>query len=43
MDDRIKPWFAWRAFQADYSFLRFEGENSNGMRAGTGIVFRFGS
>jgi len=42
MDVRIKPWFAWRAFQADYSLLHFLGGNSNGVRAGTGIVFRFG-
>jgi hypothetical protein len=43
VDLRIKPWFGWRIVQADYSFLRFVGENSNGARLGTGLVFRFGS
>jgi hypothetical protein len=42
MDLRIKQWFSWRAFQSDYSFFRITGENSNGVRIGTGIVFRFG-
>ena len=43
VDLRIKPWLGWRIVQADYSFLRFVGENSNGARLGTGLVFRFGS
>jgi hypothetical protein len=43
LDMRIKRWIAWRAVQADYNFLRVRGENSNGVRLATGIVFRFGS
>jgi hypothetical protein len=43
LDVRIKPWFAWRAIQSDYSLLRIEGETSNGVLLATGIVFRFGS
>jgi len=43
LDVGIKPWFAWRAIQSDYSLLRIEGATSNGVRLATGIVFRFGS
>jgi hypothetical protein len=43
LDMRIKPWFAWRAVQSDYSLVRALGETSHGIRMGTGIVFRFGS
>ena len=42
LDLRIKPWFAWRIIQADYSLLRIAGDTSNGVRVDTGIVFRFG-
>jgi hypothetical protein len=42
LDVRIKPWFAWRMIQADYSLLRLAGDTSNGVRVDTGIVFRFG-
>src|SRR6266516_2404264 len=43
LDVGIKPWFAWRAIQSDYSLLRIDGATSNGVRLATGIVFRFGS
>jgi len=42
LDLRIKPWFAWRIVEADYSMLRLAGDTSNGVRVDTGIVFRFG-
>jgi hypothetical protein len=45
LDIGIRPWFAWRAAQLDYSLLRFGqlDATSNGIRVGSGIVFRFGS
>ena len=42
VDMRIKPWFAWRMIEADYTLLRLAGRTSNGVRLDTGIVFRFG-
>lgn len=41
-DVGIRPWIAWRAVQAQYSFIRISGANSSGIRVGTGLVFRFG-
>ena len=45
VDVGIKRWLAFRAVQADYNLLRFGqlDETSNGVRIGTGFVFRFGS
>jgi hypothetical protein len=41
VDFKITPWLTWRT-QADYSYLRFSGANSYGVRTGTGVAFRFG-
>jgi hypothetical protein len=41
VDFGIRPWIAWRAVQAEYSFVHIGG-NTNGVRIGTGLVFRFG-
>jgi hypothetical protein len=41
LDLRIKPWFAWRIVQTDYSFFHIAGDSSNGLRVDTGILFRF--
>jgi hypothetical protein len=42
VDIGIRPWFALRAPQVDYSFLHIGSFSSNGMRIGGGLVFRFG-
>jgi hypothetical protein len=41
-DMRVKPWFAWRTVQADYSFFHVGDDSSSGVRINTGILFRFG-
>ena len=41
-DVGIRPWIAFRAVQAQYSFIHFSGAGSSGVRIGTGLVFRFG-
>ena len=43
VDFGIKPWFAIRAPEIDYSYLHFSGTSSDGIRIGAGIVFKFGS
>jgi len=44
VDVGIRPWFALRVIQAEYSYIRFGSldANSNGLRVGGGLVFRFG-
>ncbi len=42
IDIGIRPWFALRAPEFDYSYHHFSGIGSNGMRVGLGILFRFG-
>jgi hypothetical protein len=42
VDMDLKDWLAWRVVQVDYSMMRVEGNTSNGVRIGTGLVFRFG-
>lgn len=43
LDVRIRDWVGWRAVRADYSYLHSSGfGSSNGLRVGTGVVFRFG-
>jgi hypothetical protein len=41
IDVRINSWLNWRS-QVDYSYLHVIGLDSNGVRAGSGIAFRFG-
>ncbi len=42
VDIGIRPWIAFRAVEAEYSFVRLNGSNNNGVRIGIGVVFRFG-
>ena len=42
LDFKIRPWFSWRIVQADYSLLRSNGNNLDGVRLHTGGVFHFG-
>jgi hypothetical protein len=41
IDVRINSWLNWRSL-VDYSYLHVIGLDSNGVRAGSGIAFRFG-
>jgi hypothetical protein len=41
-DLNFSPWIAWRIAKVDYWLIRTSGNNSDGVRAGTGVVFRFG-
>jgi len=42
VDVPIKPWVAVRAAEVNYNFLEISGDKINGIRVGTGIIFRFG-
>jgi len=42
VDVGIKPWFAIRAGQFDYNYMRFQGSTLDGFRVGAGVVFRMG-
>jgi opacity protein-like surface antigen len=42
VDVPIKPWLTVRAAEVDYSMFQISGNTSNGIRVGTGFVFRFG-
>ena len=42
LDVGIWPWFAIRAVEVEYSFNHVATEKLNGVRVGTGVVFRFG-
>jgi hypothetical protein len=42
LDVTIRPWIAWRAAKVDYSAVRAAGSSADGVRLGTGVVFRFG-
>jgi hypothetical protein len=42
LDIGIRNWIAFRAVQADYTFVRLGGSNNKGVRVGLGLVFRFG-
>jgi outer membrane immunogenic protein len=42
LDIGIRNWIAFRAVQAEYSFVHVNGESDNGLRVGIGFTFRFG-